>query len=180
MDVLPCSCISPATRLANYSPSSALHTAYNALEWDGRKHVQHIFVQADQTRVAEDQIEVFKRFSQPEALHAVYLGWIDLRHILDGGVCNIGSGCAFDALVHFPGNVLIGPIASDAVENKDGFDSLWPAASVNNVPSSQPGLSTYLRMYLLSPMSANPGGSLLAPAKSISSCSVGTSDFISK
>jgi hypothetical protein len=96
-----------------------------------REHIQNVVIQANQLRLAEDQEIVLERFGKEEALHAVCQRWWNLSNVVDGRIRNIGPARLFNALEHFPGDVLIYVVAGDAVEDKYGFDRLGSASTVN-------------------------------------------------
>ena len=73
------------------------------------------FVQVDNVPVAEDEIEVFESFCEPEALHAISLPKWSLTDINNGCMSNVCSRSLFDILEHAPGHVSQLYVASDAV-----------------------------------------------------------------
>jgi hypothetical protein len=94
----------------------------------GREHIQNVVVQANQIWLAKDQVEILERLGQPEALHAVCLTWLDLGHVVDGRICNVGFGGVLNAFEHLPSDILICLVTCDAVEDEDGFNGLRSTA----------------------------------------------------
>jgi hypothetical protein len=77
--------------------------------------IEDELVQTYLVRVGEDEIEVFQRFSQPEAFHAVVsLHW-RFHHVTYCGVAEVCLGVVADCLPHLPSNVLVLRIARDPV-----------------------------------------------------------------
>lgn len=88
-------------------------------------YLQNIVIQADQARLAENQVEILERLGHPEALALVELERhlaLGHRDISNSRVREFRHGGVLDGFKHAPGRVLQRRVARDAVEDEDGFD----------------------------------------------------------
>lgn len=84
--------------------------------------VKYVIVEADESRLTEDQVEVLQCLCHPEALTLIRL----LSHLSfwycdigDCGVGELGKRCIVDRFEHAPRSILKDRVASDAIEDED-------------------------------------------------------------
>ena len=82
---------------------------------------QYIFVQADKTWLAEDQIEILQSFRHPKAFTFIQLECLLPLWYRDVGDSRMSELCmsgVVDSLEHAPGSVLEGGVAGDTIEDE--------------------------------------------------------------
>jgi hypothetical protein len=52
-----------------------------------RSHSQNIFIQIDEAGLRKEKIEILESFCQPEALHLIGSGRVQVADIVDASVC---------------------------------------------------------------------------------------------
>ena len=68
---------------------------------------QDIIIQADNIRLAEDEVEILERLGKPETFHFIlFLGVLD-SHVVDHGMPELGLCVLLDILKHPPCGTLL-------------------------------------------------------------------------
>ena len=98
------------------------HTGWWGFDWG----LQNVFIQADNTGIAENQEEIFQGFREPKAFHPIRLWWVGDGNIINCGVCDIRVRNRANGGEHIPCLVEEDRISSDPIEVKDRFDGFWP------------------------------------------------------
>ena len=84
------------------------------------------FVQRDDVFAAKQQIEIFQRLGEPEALHRVSRARYSLGDIIYGRVAVRGARGGADIVEHAPTGLAPVRIAGDTVHVVNGFNSFGP------------------------------------------------------
>ena len=84
-----------------------------------RFRIQNILIQTNDTRLAENQIEILQRLRRPVALHAIHSLWLLFRDIVERRIRYVRLGRILDSAKHPPRPVLQRLITCDAVKNED-------------------------------------------------------------
>lgn len=88
--------------------------------------VKYVIVEADESRLTEDQVEVLQRLRHPERLHAI----AQLRLSRDSNityscVCEFRFSQVGNCRPHFPGGILESGVICDSVQDKDALYGFW-------------------------------------------------------
>lgn len=96
-----------------------------------RLSVEDPFVQAHDPRLTEQQVEIFERLREPEALHGVIQVWRSLRHVVDGRVPVWCFGVLVDGFEHAPAGFAPVAVTGDAVHVPHRFDGFGSTTVVS-------------------------------------------------
>lgn len=88
---------------------------------------QHIIIQTNKLRLAENKVKVLERLRHPEALLRVHLDRRRNHRIRQRSERELRFGRFLDGAKHLPCDVLVFLVACDAVEDENGLDSFWSA-----------------------------------------------------
>lgn len=91
-----------------------------------RLGIEDILVETDQRRLRKDQVEILERLRQPERFHAVGLGGVSDRDIVQRCMGDCSPCLVDDGGEHVPGSFLKGWVSGDAVHDEDGLDRFGP------------------------------------------------------
>ena len=69
-------------------------------------NIDHVVIQTDHFRLAEDEVEVLQCFAEPEALHFIAFRGSGVGNIFERSVGDLGLGCILNALEHLPSCIL--------------------------------------------------------------------------
>lgn len=86
-----------------------------------RLSVKHPLIQTQDIRLAEQQIEILQRFSQPEAFLRIILHRRGTRDVVDGRVAELRVRVFLDRLEHGPARIAVVGVPCYAVEVEDRF-----------------------------------------------------------
>lgn len=79
------------------------------------RDLQNPFIQTQDVRLREEEVEVLERLGRPERLHLVAQKGRRARDVRDGRVSKIGARVSLDRLEHLPALFLPGRVAGDSV-----------------------------------------------------------------
>lgn len=83
-----------------------------------RSHSQNIFIQIDEAGLRKEKIEILESFCQPEALHLIGSGRVQVADIVDASVCMFRPRHRFDILKHPPPGILQRLVSSNPVQDE--------------------------------------------------------------
>lgn len=87
-----------------------------------RLRIQHKLIQIQHPRLTKHRIKILQRLRQPKALHLILLPRLLSHHVLDLCVRDLCPRIFLDIQKQFPGSVLQGFVAGQAVQDEDRLD----------------------------------------------------------